>query len=143
MNIKAFRVTRILAVLLLAAFATACGGSVDLKDPKSVAKAGIEAWAKKDIATLLKLIPEDQRAKAGEALEKRKDKVFSGWRQKAAEAYKGGDLEVKTKGDRARVKFHDMSADEVAVVSLKKIGDNWYFHKILSPSKKMWDEYGK
>ncbi len=135
---------RIAAVLLAAWLVTACGGSVDHNDPKSVAEAALKAYKAKSVDGLIKLLDEKERKESEAKKDKLAERAFKdGWRMKAVTAW-GGDLgELKEKGERARVKFHDMSADEVAVVALKKVDGKWYFRGIKSPSKKSWEDWGK
>ena len=135
---------KLAAVLLVTWLMAACGGSVDHSDPKSVAKAALAAYKDKSVDGLIKLAPESKRAKAEANKDKLAERAFKdGWRMKAVNDW-GGDLgELKEKGDRARIKFHDMSDDEVAVVALKKVDGKWYFRGIKSPSKKSWEKWGK
>lgn len=65
------------------------------------------------------------------------------WRNRAVEAWDGEARSVRVRGNEARVMFHELRDNEVAVVSLAREADQWRFDDINSPDRGSYETWGE
>lgn len=65
------------------------------------------------------------------------------WRNQAVVAWDGEVRAVRVRGDTARVMFHEMGDDEVAVVNLSREQGRWRFDDIHSPDRRTFETWGE
>ena len=113
----------------------------DQTDPVSTAKAVLEAYQQKSFAALSPLCTPDNRDLMAEIGRQGKDhpryeSITSGWRWEAVRKWKGEIGEVRLQSDTTSlVKFGEIDASEVAVVTLELIDGKWCFEDVHSPAK--------
>lgn len=106
----------------------------------------LHAYRARDVDAIVSYVQPDERNGARVVLTSSRAASFFGpnsWRWQAVNAWDGQLGEVRVQGDRARVLFHRMGADEVAVVSLRWYQDAWYFTDVHSPSRLGFDSWGE
>lgn len=131
---------------LLAGCKRSGGGPVDHKDPRSVARAALEAYKAKDIDALVELIPEAVRDRAKDAADQRDAALFDEgrWRYRSVRSWDGKLGAMRIKGSRLRLHYADLDGDEVAVVQLDRGDDGrWYFDDLRSPKRSAFDKWGE
>ncbi|MEN8155294.1 MAG: hypothetical protein ABFR75_14865 [Acidobacteriota bacterium] len=123
---------------------------VDYTIPEDVAMAALKAYKAEDVNTLMILSRPDiaERIKkmidAGK-LEDIKKRSFdkTKWRSKSVAAWDGKLHETKKRGEKIRIRYGNIGANEVAVVELANVDGKWYFEDLKSPSLQGWQNWGK
>jgi len=136
----------LLAGALIGSAATAQVSEAD--SIRSRAGAVLRAYRARDVDALVAFVPPAQLAQARASLvvgSSRYESIFgeSSWRWRAVREWNGVLGEVRVQGTQARVRFAALPDGEVAVVTLRKIDQIWYFDDVHSPSSSDFAAWGQ
>lgn len=112
------------------------------------AAAILDAYRSRNVDALVSFIQPSQQAQARSSLvagSSRYESILgeSSWRWRAVRHWDGQLGEVRLRGTQARVRFAALPDGEVAVVTLRKIDNVWYFDDVHSPSSSDFATWGE
>ena len=124
------------------------GGDIEPpeSDPRTVARAVLEAYKEKDVPRLLGLASAATRG-LGTQLQPG-DPTYEGlfgdssWRMRTVQSSSGGIGECRKREEEAQCRFAVMPNGSVAVVALRREEGEWRFTDLLSPTRAQYEAWG-